>query len=122
MSYRRAAVLLMMLALVGCISRGGYYRSDGPPARPKVDVANVPDAVPRREPLGTTGNRTYRALGNVYHPMKSGRGYRERGIASWYGKMFHGRRTSSGERYDMYAMTGTSYLAVAQLRPNTQSP
>ena len=105
MNFRIVIVLGIALVVAGCINRGGYYQDDGPPRRAKVDVSRVPDAVPRREALSKTGNRPYRALGRVYRPIKSARGYRERGIASWYGKKFHGKRTSSGEAYDMYAMT-----------------
>ncbi len=105
MNFRIAIVLGIVLVVAGCINRGGYYKDDGPPRRAKVDVSRVPDAVPRREPLSKTGNRPYSALGQVYRPVKSARGYRERGVASWYGKKFHGKRTSSGEPYDMYAMT-----------------
>jgi rare lipoprotein A len=64
------------------------------------------DAVPGNEPLSRQGNpESYVALGKRYFVMSNSRGYVERGIASWYGKKFHGRTTSSGERYDMYAMT-----------------
>ena len=105
MNFRVVIVLGIALAASGCINRGGYYKDDGPPRRAKVDVSRVPDAVPRREPLSKTGNRPYRALGREYRPIRSARGYREIGVASWYGKKFHGKRTSSGEPYDMYAMT-----------------
>lgn len=64
------------------------------------------DAVPRNEPLSRQGNpESYVTLGKRYFVMSSSRGYVEKGIASWYGKKFHGRKTSSGEKYDMYAMT-----------------
>lgn len=64
------------------------------------------DAVPGNEPLSRHGNpESYVALGKRYFVMSSSRGYVEKGIASWYGKKFHGRKTSSGEKYDMYAMT-----------------
>lgn len=65
-----------------------------------------PDAVPRVEPRSRYGNpSTYEVFGQRYAVMESAKGYRERGIASWYGRKFHGRKTSSGERYDMHAMT-----------------
>lgn len=64
------------------------------------------DAMPRNEPLSSYGNpESYVVLGKRYFVMRSSHGYAEKGIASWYGKKFHGRRTSSGEKYDMYAMT-----------------
>ena len=88
-----------------------------------MDINSIPDAEPRQEPLSETGNKPYSALGKRYVPMSSARGYRKRGTASWYGKKFHGKRTSSGERYDMYAMTAAhrtlplpSYVRVTNLR------
>lgn len=112
----------MLIVLTACAPRGGYYKDDGPPRRHPVDIHSIPDAVPRAEPLSKTGNRPYEALGQRFVPMKSAAGYRERGTASWYGKMFHGRRTSSGEQYDMYAMTAAhptlplpSYAKVTNL-------
>ena len=85
-------------------SRGGYYLDDGPP-KDSVDLAKVKDAVPRSEPLSATGNKPYVVFGKRYVPLKSNKGFRQKGIASWYGKKFHGKRTSSGEPYDMYKMT-----------------
>ncbi len=103
---RAAAALLGVLLLAGCSSppRVGGER-DGAPAR-RLDPDRIADAVPRVEPHSRYGNpASYRVLGRRYHVMKSSNGYVERGIASWYGTKFHGRRTSSGEPYDMYAMT-----------------
>jgi rare lipoprotein A len=80
---------------------------DGPP-HPDLekDVSRIPNAVPRIEPLSRYGNPpTYTALGNRYHTLSSSKGYEAEGIASWYGRKFHGQRTSSGEPYDMFAMT-----------------
>lgn len=85
-------------------SKGGYYLDDGPP-KDSVDLAKVKDAVPRSEPLSATGNKPYVVFGKRYVPLKSNKGFRQKGIASWYGKKFHGKRTSSGEPYDMYKMT-----------------
>ncbi len=84
---------------------GGYYQNDGPPAQVPADLANVPDAVPRVEPLHPFANRPYVALGRSYTPLNSDTPFRQRGFASWYGRQFHGNRTSSGEIYDMFAMT-----------------
>ena len=79
---------------------------DGAEARPPADLANVPDAEPRVEPILSGGpNRPYEALGRGYVPITEDRPFTERGLASWYGKKFHGRRTASGEIYNMYAMT-----------------
>ena len=84
---------------------GGYYQNDGPPAQVPADLANVPDAAPRVEPLHPFANRPYVALGRSYTPLNSDTPFRQRGLASWYGRQFHGNRTSSGEIYDMFAMT-----------------
>lgn len=104
-----AMALLVALALVaGCTpSRDGAPAADvdGAPARPP-DVTRIPDPVPRVEPRSARGNPPfYEVMGRRYYVMKEAAGYREQGIASWYGTKFHGRTTSSGEPYDMYAMT-----------------
>jgi rare lipoprotein A len=79
---------------------------DGADTRPPSDLGRVPDAEPRVEPIRPGGpNRPYEQLGRDYVPITDGRPFTERGLASWYGKKFHGRRTASGETYDMYAMT-----------------
>ena len=103
-------------------SKGGYYLDDGPP-KDSVDLAKVKDAVPRSEPLSATGNKPYVVFGKTYVPLKSNKGFRQKGTASWYGKKFHGKRTSSGEPYDMYKMTAAhtvlpipSYAKVTNLQ------
>ncbi|HWY24705.1 MAG TPA: septal ring lytic transglycosylase RlpA family protein [Nevskia sp.] len=81
---------------------------DGPPAAEEVpaNVAQIPDAVPVPEPKSNSGNPdSYEVYGDHYVILKDARGYRERGYASWYGKKFQGKRTSSGEPYDMFKMT-----------------
>ncbi|UCE88929.1 MAG: septal ring lytic transglycosylase RlpA family protein [Pseudomonadota bacterium] len=100
-------LLVIMALLAGCASKNSRYsrKHDGPPTR-EVEVAHIPDATPRAEPRSRYGNNpTYKVNGKRYHVMKSSRGYRERGVASWYGAKFHGHRTSSGDPYNMYAMT-----------------
>ncbi len=84
---------------------GGYLEGDGPGAGAPANLDTIPDAVPRNEPLHRYANRPYTALGKNYTPLTVAGKYKERGIASWYGKKFHGQRTSVGEVYDMYAMT-----------------
>jgi len=97
----------LLLALGGCGStpKGGYYKDDGPHERPPANLDRVADAVARTEPLHKFANRPYKALGKEYVPMTSVQPFRQRGLASWYGKRYHGQKTSSGETYDMYAMT-----------------
>ena len=90
---------------------------------PPRDLASIPDAVPRDEPRSRYGNpESYEVFGRRYRVMKSAKGFVERGNASWYGPGFHGERTSSGEPYDMYAMTAAhknlpipSYVRVTNL-------
>lgn len=103
-------------------SGGGYYLDDGPP-KSSVDLSKVKDAVPHSEPLSATGNKPYVVFGKQYVPLKSNKGFRQKGTASWYGKKFHGKRTSSGEAYDMYKMTAAhtvlpipSYARVTNLK------
>ena len=84
---------------------GGYYLDDGPGQGPAPDLDAIPDAVPRIEPLHRGATRPYSALGNDYTPMTRLGPYRARGVASWYGRRYHGKATSTGERYDMYAMS-----------------
>jgi rare lipoprotein A len=84
---------------------GGYYKDDGPGDNPPANLDTIPDAVPRAEPLNRFANRPYTVFGREYVPATSLRPYKERGIASWYGRKFHNQKTSSGEVYDMYAMT-----------------
>jgi rare lipoprotein A len=84
---------------------GGYYKDDGPGDKAPDNLAAIPDAEPRAEALSRFANRPYEVFGKRYVPLASVQPFRQRGLASWYGKRFHGQKTSSGERYDMYAMT-----------------
>lgn len=84
---------------------GAYYQDDGPGDNPPANLDQIPDAEPKVERLARAANKPYTVFGRQYVPYKSLAPYRQRGIGSWYGRKFHGQRTSSGERYDMYAMT-----------------
>ena len=84
---------------------GGYYLNDGPGDNPPANIDQIPDAVPKREPLHRGSMRPYTVMGQNYTPMTEVGPYKARGIASWYGRRYHGQRTSSGEIYDMYGMT-----------------
>lgn len=102
---------------------GGYYKDDGPGDNPPANLDSIPDATPRMEPLHRFANRPYTALGESYVPATALAPFRQRGRASWYGRRFHGKPTSSGEPYDMYAMTGAhptlpipSYVRVTNVR------
>lgn len=96
------------LLIVGCSTPGpelGRAVGDGPGSH-IADPSAIPDAVPQVAARSRYGNpREYEVFGKIYRVMDSAEGHRERGTASWYGKNFHGERTSSGEAYDMYAMT-----------------
>ena len=84
---------------------GGYYLNDGPGDNPPSNLEQVPDAVPKREPLHRGAMRPYTVMGKNYTPMTRLAPYKARGTATWYGRRYHGQQTSSGEIYDMYQMT-----------------
>ena len=117
------SIALLAVALNGCgkKTRGYPYPVDGPGEH--RDVSQVPDAVPRVEPRSRGGNpSTYVVLGKRYYTLPNSKGFVERGIASWYGRKFHGRKTSNGEVYDMYTMSAAhkqlpipTYLKVTNL-------
>lgn len=120
-----AASMVMVMLLAACSGGrggGGYYMDDGPPRNPPSNLDSIPDAIPRIEPLASGPNRPYTVMGKQYVPDTSERPYSRRGVASWYGRKFHGNRTSNGERYDMYAMTAAhttlpipSYVRVTRV-------
>lgn len=125
--FTAAACIGVALILAGCGStskRGGYYKDDGPGSDIPADILSTPDAVPRIEPYARANMRPYRVMGKTYVPLAGDTPYRETGIASWYGRKFHGRKTANGETYNMYAMTAAhptlplpSYARVT--RPDT---
>lgn len=84
---------------------GAYYKDDGPGDNPPPDLDKIPDAQPRPEPLHRFANNPYQVFGQNYVPVRSPGEFRQRGMGSWYGRRYHGQKTSSGEPYDMYAMS-----------------
>lgn len=107
--------------------RGGYYLDDGPGEKPPEGLLATPDPEPKIEPYSTRGNKPYVVFGKTYTPMTDNRPFKQRGVGSWYGKKFHGQKTSSGERYDMYQMTAAhptlpipSYARVTNLDNGVQ--
>jgi rare lipoprotein A len=87
------------------VRSGGYYLDDGPGDNPPPNLEAVPDAIPRMEPLHRGALRPYTVMGRNYMPMTAVAPYRARGVASWYGRRYHGKLTSNGETYDMYGMS-----------------
>ena len=118
-----AALLLISSCFVACSNLKTTVQTDDAPDNPR-DVSDVPNAVPRNEPLSRYGNpESYKVYGKTYYTLPSSKDYQERGIASWYGTKFHGKRTSSGEPYDLYAMTAAhktlplpTYVEVTNLK------
>lgn len=101
---------------------GAYYLDDGPGVRALPDPVSIADAVPVFEPLHPRANRPYEVFGTNYVPLDERRPFVQRGVASWYGRKFQGKPTSTGEPYDMYAMTAAhptlplpSYVRVTNL-------
>jgi len=104
-----AITVLLVIALAGCGSApskpGGYYLDDGPGANPPANLDSIPEPIPKIEPLNPYTSRPYTVLGRTYTPQTQLAPYKQRGVASWYGKRYHGQKTSSGEIYDMYALS-----------------
>lgn len=84
---------------------GGHYLDDGPGENAPTNIDSIPSASLKSEQPNQRANKPYSALGQQYTPMTTFVPYKKQGIASWYGKRFHGKKTSTGEVYDMYAMT-----------------
>jgi rare lipoprotein A len=115
----RVSLLLIAVAAIllnGCASKssvkpstsvrpGVYYKDDGPPAALPTELDRIADAEPRDEALHRFANRPYNVFGVNYTPMTTLSPFTQRGVASWYGKKFHGQKTAIGETYDMFAMS-----------------
>jgi rare lipoprotein A len=122
---RAAALLLAALLAAACGSapkKGAYYADDGPPDSVPDGLDQVPDAVPRDEAFNRFANRPYTVFGMTYVPVVDREPFRQRGLASWYGRKFQGQKTASGEPYDMFKMTAAhktlpipSYAKVTNL-------
>lgn len=121
---RQLAILLLIVLTASC---AGRTQTDSGPATGSNIPPDLPDdAIPRKEPKSRYGNGPYyEVYGVTYEVLDSNYGFKERGVASWYGKKFHGRPTSSQEPYDMYAMTAAhktlplpTYVRVRNLKNN----
>ncbi|NOX92142.1 MAG: septal ring lytic transglycosylase RlpA family protein [Gammaproteobacteria bacterium] len=113
----------LLLSACGSLPHNRYgFAQDSAPAK-NIDHTRVANAVPRVEPRSKYGNpKSYVVQGKRYTVRQSAHGFVQTGDASWYGTKFHGHRTSSGEPYDMYAMTAAhktlpipSYVEVHNL-------
>jgi rare lipoprotein A len=127
-------ISIFFILLFGCQSPtpvykndGKYYEDDGPHKEITVDLDSVENAIPINEPLNKNANKPYKALDNEYTPLTQIQPFYEEGYASWYGKKYHGRKTSIGEVYDMYKMSGAhptlplpSYVKVKNLINNKE--
>ena len=122
---KKTAVALLLSALIGCTTSTHQAKApDGEPGQIPVDIASIPDAVPRYEPRTRAGNPvSYEVLGKRYYVLPDSKNYKEQGLASWYGTKFHGSKTSNGEPYDMFAMTAAhktlpipTYVKVTNLQ------
>lgn len=112
----RILIIFMLFSLSACQSvivdkpdptskKGGYYSDDGPEKNIPQNLDLIEDAVPRAEPIAKRANMPYKVFGKKYIPFKKLGPFKEKGYASWYGKKYHGNKTSVGEVYDMYEMT-----------------
>lgn len=121
--------LILAFVLVSCGTplRQGDWEQDRAPTGP-ISAEDVRGAIPRADPIRKAGNKSpYTVLGVRYVVMQDATGYRERGLASWYGQKFHGRKTSNGEVFDTYAATAAhrslpipSYVRVTNLANQKQ--
>ncbi len=135
-SSQRVAVLIALAVLLGGCAGDSRIPGESAPEAPAVtqsdrdgappfrgDIMRIPDALPRPEPRTAAGNKSpYTVLGRTYTVRPVPAGHRERGLGSWYGTKFHGRKTSLGEDYDVYSMTAAhktlplpSYVRVTNL-------
>lgn len=143
---RKLGMLFILACLIGCQTSGSkshtttkksstltVWQRQHPNAYQNTDKDSAPSGpIPTRfkavkptaEPLSRYGNpATYHVAGQRYDVLTTASGYRQRGLASWYGTKFHSRRTSSGEHYDMYALTAAhrtlplpTYVRVKNLK------
>ena len=121
---------LLFIILNSCSSvkissdnKGAYYQDDGPHEVIDVKIQDFKNAIPKAEPINKNTKKPYKVFGQKYIPMTKIVPFKEKGYASWYGKKYHGNKTSTGEVYDMYAMTGAhktlplpSYVKVTNLK------
>ena len=124
MRLRSLGALALCFALAGCglFNDSHFYQNDGPPANHATADVNTEGAVPRVEPFYKPSLKPYTVMGTRYTPVTEDVKIVQTGVASWYGKQFHGNKTSTGETYDMYEMSAAhptmplpSYARVTNL-------
>lgn len=122
----KPGVFLCIILLVGCAKQERVEPVviiDGEPETITIDIAAIEDAVPQYEPWSASVNpKSYQVLGETYFVLANNNGFKQQGIASWYGTKFHQKKTATGETYDMYKMTAAhktlpipSYVQVTNL-------
>jgi rare lipoprotein A len=119
-------IILLFFFTSGCSAGSplNTQNKDSAPDHVPINISSVADAVPKYEKRTRAGNPPkYEVFGKQYKVLAKSKGYQKRGIASWYGTKFHGRKTSNGEVYDMYGMTAAhktlpipSYVRVTNLK------
>ena len=116
--------VLLFTLLSACSSDRYQQKHDSTPTR-LPSQAELKDAIARAEPYSRGGNKNYEVWGKPYQVLTSAQGFEQTGLASWYGKKFHGHLTSNGEIYDMYSMSAAhknlplpTYLKVTNTANN----
>ena len=118
-------ITVIAILLTGCIQTGRYQmKNDKAPLR-KPTTLEMKSPIPKYEPIYSWSIKPYTVRGKRYTPLKSAKGYQAQGVASWYGRKFHGHTTANGETYDMFAMTAAhktlpipSYVRVTNISNN----
>lgn len=116
-----SAVVLVVIA--ACSSTPAWKEPADHAPTHQVSADEITDAIPRNDPITRAGNTSpYTVLGQTYSVLPTSKDYKRSGIASWYGKKFHGRPTANGEKYNIYGMTAAhrtlpipSYVKVTNL-------
>lgn len=123
LKYRLFASFILLAGCAEQQKQEPIVISDGRPDQVSVDIVAIPDAIPQYEPWSPSVNpESYVVLGKTYRVLPSNKGFKQQGIASWYGTKFHQKKTATGETYDMFKMTAAhktlpipSYVQVTNL-------
>ena len=120
----KLSLLAIFTLLTACSTSRYQHANDSTPSR-LPNQAELKDAIPRAEAFSRGGNKNYQVRGINYQVLPHAENFEEIGVASWYGRKFHGHLTSNGEIYDMYAMSAAhknlplpTYLTVTNLANN----